>query len=455
MPVSAFAICSLIPVRRRVHRALNRAVTALYRWIAVVLLGTCATAATATAQTLILESWRPEDQVLWDKTLLPAFEQGHPGIRVRFAPTVRVLYDQALTTRLERRMAGDLISCRPFDAAQRLFRQGHLVPLDGLPALNQFPANALRAWQTEDGRHTYCLPVASVTHGIFYNRALFRHLRLTPPRDEAAWLDAMARLRDIPGLTPLAFGTADRWEAHQLLFTTLGPSRWEGEAGRQRLLAGKARLTDPPFVDTWALMERLTDYMPPDYMTLGYEEAMDIFGRGAAGMRPGGSWEIQALRRYRWLDLDAFPPPAVQAGTPCQVTDHMDLGIGINPASPNVQAARVFLDWLASPAFSQLYANAAIGFYPLSKHPVTIRDPLAERMRQWRQQCQTTIRLNADQINGDDSGMEEAFWNAGAMVMDHHLSPAQAAARLQRRLDQQRAQERPPRRPGNDRATAP
>lgn len=388
------------------------------------------------AQTLILESWRTEDQALWDRVLLPAFHAHHPDIRVRFAPTARALYDSTLSTRLDKGLAGDLITCRPFDTSRRLYENGHLITLDGAPSLEHYPASALSAWQSPDGTHTFCLPVASVMHGIFYNPSVFRRIGAREPATQSEWFALMERLREIPGLVPLAVGTADRWESHQLLFTNIGPTHWAGEVGRQRLLTGQSRLTDTPYVQAWHTLQRLTPFMPQGYQALSYDETMDLFGRGLAAMRPGGSWEIAQLRSYRLLDLGVFAPPRLRPDSTCQVSDHADLGIGINTRSRHIEAARAFLAWVASAEFSQLYANAATGFYPLSRHTVTFDDPLARRMQAWRTQCQTTIRLNAQVLNGGDELMEEAFWDAASMVMNHQLTPEQAAVRLQRKIDQ-------------------
>ena len=35
----------------------------------------------AAAQTLTIESWRNDDADIWNGTIIPAFEENHPGIR--------------------------------------------------------------------------------------------------------------------------------------------------------------------------------------------------------------------------------------------------------------------------------------------------------------------------------------------------------------------------------------
>jgi raffinose/stachyose/melibiose transport system substrate-binding protein len=397
----------------------------------------CASAGATT--TLVLESWRTEDQQLWNTVLIPAFEKSHPDIRLKFSPTVRELYDAALDTRLKLRTAGDLIACRPYDQSQDLFRSGHLLALDGLDVLQPFPPASREAWQTDDLRHTFCLPVAAVVQGFFYNRKVLERLDLREPRNLDELETLMERVRAEPGHVVLAHGTADPWESHQLLLTTVGPAHWDGARGRQRLLRGEQRLTDPPFLAAWEWLAQLADYLPMGYQAHTYTDAMDSFGSGTAALRVGGSWEIPALERYRPLQLGAFPPPAGHTGQACHAVHHADMGMGINPASPRREAAMRFLAWLGSAEFTQLLANAAVGFYPLASHPVEIAHPLAREMLAWTRRCNTDIRLNAQHLNRgrprSGSAMEHEFWTVNAMVLNRQIKPLQAVQRLQEALD--------------------
>src|SRR5205809_5736614 len=78
--------------------------------------------------TLTIESWRNDDADLWTNTIIPAFEKAHPDIKVVFSPTAPTEYNAALNSRLEGGSAGDLITCRPFDASLDIFNKGYLTP---------------------------------------------------------------------------------------------------------------------------------------------------------------------------------------------------------------------------------------------------------------------------------------------------------------------------------------
>ncbi|MGE3292983.1 MAG: sugar ABC transporter substrate-binding protein, partial [Geminicoccaceae bacterium] len=88
---------------------------ALLPLAALLLTGTSLTSATATE--LVIESWRNDDLSIWQEKIIPAFEAGNPDIKVKFQPTAPREYDAALRAKLDGGTAGDLITCRPFDAA--------------------------------------------------------------------------------------------------------------------------------------------------------------------------------------------------------------------------------------------------------------------------------------------------------------------------------------------------
>src|SRR5262245_43753478 len=85
--------------------------------------------------TLTIESWRNADTAVWSDVIIPAFKAAHPDIDVAFKPSVPTEYNAALNSRLEEGTAGDLITCRPFDASLDLFRKGYLAPVNDIAGL--------------------------------------------------------------------------------------------------------------------------------------------------------------------------------------------------------------------------------------------------------------------------------------------------------------------------------
>ncbi|TJV20233.1 MAG: carbohydrate ABC transporter substrate-binding protein, partial [Mesorhizobium sp.] len=131
--------------------------------------------------TLNIESWRGDDLAIWKDKLIPAFEAKNPGIKVVFAPSAPTEYDAALGAKLAAGSAGDLITCRPFDKSLELFKKGNLADISTLPGMENFSDVAKAAWQTDDGKSSFCVPMASVIHGFIYNKDAFDQLGIKVP----------------------------------------------------------------------------------------------------------------------------------------------------------------------------------------------------------------------------------------------------------------------------------
>src|SRR5262245_34052661 len=213
---------------------------------AVLLAGT--SLASASAAELVIESWRNDDLPIWQEKIIPAFEAKHPDIKVKFQPTAPKEYDAALRAKLDGGTAGDLITCRPFDASLQLFQNGKLEALNGMEELKDFPDFAIAAWSTDDGKSTFCMPMASVMHGFMYNKDIFKELGLEVPKTEAEFYAVLDKIKENGSYTPMAMGTVDQWEAATMGYNNIGPTYWKGEDGRKAVIEGKAKLTDAPYV---------------------------------------------------------------------------------------------------------------------------------------------------------------------------------------------------------------
>ncbi len=383
------------------------------------------------AQELTIESWRNDDADIWNTTIIPAFNTVHPEIKVTFQATPPADYNAALNARLQGGTAGDLITCRPFDASLTLFQQGHLTPLTGLPGLENFPEVAKAAWTTDDGATTFCLPMASVIHGFMYNRAIFDELGLSVPATEAEFFALLEKVKAEGSYTPLAMGTADQWEAATMGFQNIGPNYWGGEQGRQALIAGTQKLTDPPYVAVLETLAKWGAFMGDGYTAQTYPDSQTLFGLGRAAVYPAGSWDISTFRAQADFPFGAFPPPVRAAGDPCYISDHTDIGIGINAKSGQQEAAKTFLTWMTGPEFASLFANSLPGFFPLSNHQVTLTDDVAQEFLSWRGKCESTIRNSYQILSRGTPNLENELWGASANVISGALSPADAAAKLQ------------------------
>lgn len=393
------------------------------------------TAPAAEKVTLTIESWRNDDLTIWSDQIIPAFEKTHPNIHVVFQPTAPTDYNAALNSKLEGGTAGDLITCRPFDASLALFQKGYLAPLNDLKGMESFSDVAKSAWITDDGKNVFCVPMASVIHGFIYNQDAFDKLGLKPPTTKAEFMQVLDAIKKDGTYIPLAMGTHDLWEAATMGFQNIGPNNWKGEEGRLALIKGTAKFTDAPYVQTWKELATWAPYMPTGFEAVQYADSQSLFTLGKAAIYPAGSWEIALFNSQAKFKMGAFKPPLDNAGDQCYISDHTDIAIGMNAKTTHPAETRAFLEWVATPEFASLYSNALPGFFTLQNAKVDLKDPLAQEFISWRGQCKSTIRNSYQILSRGTPNLENELWAVSANVINGKQTPEQAAKQIQDGLD--------------------
>ena len=388
-------------------------------------------AAMAEDVTLTIESWRNDDLKIWQEQIIPAFEAANPGIKVVFSPSAPTEYNAALNSKLDAGSAGDLITCRPFDASLELYTKGHLADLSGLASMANFSPVAKSAWQTDDGAATFCVPMASVIHGFIYNADAFAALGIEEPKTEAEFFAALDKIKADGTYIPMAMGTNDQWEAATMGYNNIGPTYWKGEEGRLALIKGEQKLTDPQWVAPFATLAKWKDYLGDGFEAQTYPDSQNLFTLGRAAVYPAGSWEISGFNAQATFKMGAFAPPVANAGDTCYISDHTDIAMGMNAKSAHPEEAKKFLDWVGSPEFATIYANALPGFFSLNSTPVAMTDPLAQDFVSWRESCEETIRSTYQILSRGTPNLENETWNASANVIKGTETPEDAAKRLQ------------------------
>nr|WP_246715358.1 ABC transporter substrate-binding protein [Aestuariivirga litoralis] len=387
-------------------------------------------AATASAGDLVIESWRNDDAAIWKDQIIPAFQKGHPGINVTFSPTAPKEYNAALNAKLEGGTAGDIITCRPFDASLELFNKGYLASVNDLPNMKNFSDVAKAAWTTDDNKTTFCVPMGAVIHGFIYNKDIFKELSLAEPKTEADFYAVLDKIKADGKYTPLVMGTKDQWEAATMGFQNIGPNYWHGEDGRKGLIDGTQKFTDAPYVDTFKALAKWGPYMGDGYKAQAYPDSQNLFGLGKGAIYAAGSWDISTFHAQN-VNMGAFPPPVPAGAKDCYISDHTDIGIGMNAKGKNTADAKVFLDWIGSEEFANIFANALPGFYPLSNAKVEVKDEVAQSFVSWRGQCKSTIRDSYQILSRGTPNMENELWTVSANVINGTQTPEDAAKQIQ------------------------
>jgi len=385
--------------------------------------------------TLTIESWRNDDLSIWKDKLIPAFEAKNPGIKVVFSPSAPTEYNAALNAKLESGSAGDLITCRPFDASLDLYKKGYLADISTNPGMENFEPVAKSAWSTDDGKATFCVPMASVIHGFIYNKDAFEKLGLTPPKTEDEFFKVLDAIKADGNFIPMAMGTKDLWEAATMAYQNIGPNYWKGEEGRLALIKGEQKLTDPDWVKPYEVLAKWKPYLGDGFEAQTYPDSQNLFTLGRAAIYPAGSWEIGGFNTQAQFKMGAFLPPVPKDGDPCYISDHTDIAVGMNAKTAHPEETKKLLTWISSPEFADLYANSLPGFFSLNKTPVKMADPLAQEFVSWREKCKSTIRSTYQILSRGTPNLENETWVESANVINGTDTPAVAAEKLQKGLD--------------------
>ncbi|MBE2268826.1 MAG: carbohydrate ABC transporter substrate-binding protein [Anaerolinea sp.] len=386
---------------------------------------------------LVIESWRNDDLAIWQDIIIPAFNAQYPDIEVVFAPSPPADYNGILNSRLEAGTAGDLITCRPFDASLALFQAGYLASLNDLSGMENFSDVAKSAWITDDGSDVFCVPMASVIHGFFYNADIFAELGLEEPTTEAEFYAVLDAIAADGNYAPLVMGTADQWESATMGYQNIGPNYWGGEAGRLGLLDGSQKFNEGGHLAAFEALAGWQPYLIDGYQALSYPDAQSAFTLGLGAIYPTGSWEISGFEANSDFELGIFPPPTPEGADTCYISDHTDIALGMNAAleGERREAAETFLSWMTTAEFAELYANALPGFFPLSDAEITLEDPLAQEFLSWRGQCESTIRSSYQILSRGTPNLENELWRVNAQMLNGEITAQEAADQIQAGMD--------------------
>ncbi|GAA4198504.1 ABC transporter substrate-binding protein [Streptosporangium oxazolinicum] len=382
--------------------------------------------------TLTLGSWRTEDLAMWQDEILPAFEKTHPDIEVEFSPTNTNEYNAAIESQVQGGTGPDLITCRPYDVNRSWIKKGYFEKLDGKPMLGNFDDLALSPW-SDDAGSRYCVPTASVLAGFYYNKDIFAELGLQVPATQDEFLAVLKKIKDDGRYTPLAVGSSESWQLAYNGLYSIGPVYWKGEEGRQGLIKGTKKVTDPEFVKAFEAFDSWKPYLPKGFESLKYPDMTQLFTLGKAAILPDGSWNINQVA-VDGLDVGVFGPPALSAGGERYLQEMPDMAIGVSAASRNKAAAEEFLTWTTSPEFLELYVNKLPGFFSMAKTPVTYSNALARDFATLKQGARLTPRLGLDRLSVGTPPFDDEVWRVLQLMYNDGLTPRKATEELQKGL---------------------
>ena len=273
--------------------------------------------------------------------------------------------------------------------------------------------------------------MASVIHGFFYNKKIFNELGLTVPQTREAFFAALDKVKADGRYVPLAVSGSESWVASRARFPEHRPQLLEGEGWSIGVDRGQERFNNPQYVKVFEELARWRDYLGEGARAATTPPPTSCSPRARL---PSMRRDPGRLPLHRQGGLRCHAPARGKAGDGCFFTDHTDIGMGMNPASKNKEAAMTFLQWLTTPQFAELYTNSLPGFFSLSNHFFEATNPAAREMMEWRDQCDSTIRVATQILSRGTPKLGDELAEVSQQVLLGTVAPKAAADRLEQGL---------------------
>jgi raffinose/stachyose/melibiose transport system substrate-binding protein len=306
--------------------------------------------------TLSLLSWDGEEVMA---PVLEAFEEAHPNIHVEasYSPPVAE-YIQALQTRVLSGTAPDVFLIAA-ENKTNLINGEHVLDLAGEDFLANVPEFNQQTYGADGA--VYGLSLSSWGGGVMYNEDLLAQVGAdAPPETWDEFLDLCGELKDA-GITPYL-------EAVDGMPTVLAAFLGAYDASIDHTMDDEIFGGEATFEEHWTPLleqyQRLYDegLVTSDTVGLTGDQVQSEFANGRVAMMIAGPWNVPPLREAAPdLNFQMVPVPAVDGGEP-YLAGAASPGYAINPDSENIQAAKTFLSFLASPEGVEVMqeANGAI-----------------------------------------------------------------------------------------------
>ncbi len=325
------------------------------------------------AVTLTMGSWRADDVEPLTE-FLGKFTETHPNIKIEFKPTNPQDYNATLRLQLENGTGSDLFYARSYATGQELFEKGYEADLSDLSVLKNFSKSSLAPWQSKDGKQ-FALPLAAVSHGVYYNKDVFKELNLEIPTTWEEFLMVLDKVKK-SGRTPLANGLADEWDINETFFMGILPSFVGGAEVREQYENGEKKFSDKAFKRAFKAMKEVAPYCPEGFSAISYNDSQALFLSQQAVMDVDGSWSMNSFKdaNFNWGIFALPAPKGMQTG----VCFHPDASIAMNAATKYPEEVKTFLEWLGSKEGAETAAKyLPSGFFPMINMKLELTDPHA------------------------------------------------------------------------------
>ena len=221
-----------------------------------------------------------------------AYEKENSGVKIK----TETLDTEAYKTKINAEFAGDAKGIDVFywwgaGTAKKLVDAGKVMALDDYvtdDVKSKILEGSTSAFEF-DGK-LYSVPMFSWYMTLFCNKTMFDKAGATLPTTYDELVDAVKKLKKLDGVTPMAAGAKDGWNA-AFVYQALA-LREVGATGVNEMLSGKKEFGDEGFKKAAQKVSDLYEMgaFGDNPLEQGNDDANAAFENGKAAMRLMGSW---------------------------------------------------------------------------------------------------------------------------------------------------------------------
>lgn len=310
--------------------------------------------------TIRVATYRAEDEVIYAE-LVKMFNTAHPEITVEMEFNAdQASYEQNLQADIMNGTAPDVFDMHTDKTYVAYAQDGHLLPQDDLGYMASYQAGA-KDISSVDGKN-YGFINAYNMIAILYNKEIFEKEGLGEPADFDAFLELCKALRDkgYGGVSYPGGAVSYNWLCNALLTICLGGNAYkdfiEGmDSGKYTDITQVPGLPEA-LKSAQAYRDNNVFYDGAEATAL--DQCLSLFAQGKAPMMIMGTWTFGTRDTdYPGLDVGVFAMPTLanngkHYAEGAQVT-------AISAASEHLDAAKLWVEFLASPEASSFYCSSA------------------------------------------------------------------------------------------------
>jgi raffinose/stachyose/melibiose transport system substrate-binding protein len=207
----------------------------------------------------------------------------------------------------------------------------------------------------------YCIPWGLQTNNQFYvNPELLKKAGVEAPKTFADVLADVPKFK-AAGIIPISLYSSENWEAGQW-YALLAVQRCGVETLRAAIAQNGAKWTDPCFLQAANDLAALgaNGVFPEGVAGSDFNSMMSLFASGKAAMMNTGTWyETTIAETPPSFPVETIPFPQLDPAKPStQLHGGLSAVFGIPTKAKHPEAAKKFLDTLATPESGRLFAEA-------------------------------------------------------------------------------------------------